>query len=282
VNAVRDQVCAVSDLIDAHTRHLRAGSKSPKTIRDRVRALRALHDALPFGLAYASTDELEEWLGTEGWSAWTRFTYANHIRGFYEWADGRYLQGNPAAGMARQRKPNSAPRPVSDDELRIALERSPEPWFTAIHLAAFQGLRLAELAGVRREDITEEATYIRRAKGGDEASIDTHPKVWRLVRDRPPGPLLIRSTGRPATAGFLGDYERRHFDSIGLPAVTMHRFRHWFATKLFNAGADSRIVQEALRHKHASSTAIYMQVAGGQRRLAIRSLPDPTQNPAEN
>jgi integrase/recombinase XerD len=275
-----DHIFAVSELISSHRRWMTAASLSPRTIRARVRLLRALHDALPFGLAYASTDELEGWLGNEVWSDWTRRTYANHIRAFYAWANGRYLAGDPAADLIRPRRPKSVPRPVSDDQLAVALE-SAEPWRTAITLAAYGGLRLSELAGVHREDVTEETIHIREAKGGDAQSVDTHPKVWALVRDRPPGPLLWRPNGRRATAGWFSDNERAYFDSIGLHEVTMHRFRHWFGTMLLNAGADLRVVQEAMRHQSVASTEGYTKVAGGQRRLAIRSLPTPTRLPDE-
>jgi integrase/recombinase XerD len=269
-------------MIGAYERHLRAAGKSENTISSRAGLLKRLNDALPWGLAFAATEELEDFIGSGPWSAWTRRTYGNHIRAFYGWADGRWLDGNPTAEMAKQRKPDGAPNPVSDEQLAVALDVAPEPWRTAIHLAAFGGLRLAELAGVHREDVTEEVTRIRVAKGGDPGSVDTHPAVWELLHDRPPGPVCCRPSGGRAQAGWFSDNERQFFDSIGLARVTLHRFRHWFGTKLLNEGNDLRTVQEALRHKSVSSTQNYTLVAGGQRRLAIRSLPTPTTRPSEH
>ncbi len=90
-----DDDVTMSEMIEAHTRHLRAGRASPKTILARGRILRALHRDLPFGLAYASTDEIEAWLGGHPeWSPWTHYTYATHIRSFYRWAAGRWLEEN--------------------------------------------------------------------------------------------------------------------------------------------------------------------------------------------
>lgn len=273
----------MSELIDAHARHLRAARQSPHTINSRVRLLKALHDWLPFGLAYASTDELEEYLGhNPEWSDWSVSTYAGHIRGFYRWAAGQYLQGDPSAGMARPRNPSCVPRPVSDDELHIALTRSGPGWYEAITLAAYGGLRISELCGVHREHVTEETIHIRRAKGGNPAAIETHPVIWRLVRSRRPGPLCVLPDGRVLTPRWINSHGRAHFDSIGLPDVVMHRFRHWFGTKLLEGGADLRTIQEAMRHRSIVSTQGYTLVRGGQRRLAIRSLPAPTQNPDEN
>ena len=222
----------MSELIDAHTRHLRAAGQSPHTISCRARVLRHLHTDLPFGLAYASTDELEAWLGHDtSWSPWTLSTYAMHIRAFYRWADGRWLQGDPTVDMARPRTPDCIPNPVTDLELATAVRRSPEPWHTAVMLAAFAGLRASELSGVRREDVTEHSIRIRRAKGGNPAAVDTHPLLWQLAHPRPPGHLAVRADGRPINGKWLATYGRKHFDRIGLPGVTMHRFRHWFGRR---------------------------------------------------
>jgi integrase/recombinase XerD len=278
-----DDDVAVSEMIDAHLRHLTAASRSPKTIRGRRDVLNRLHRDLPFGVAYASTEELEAWLGSNPtWSAWTRSTYAMHIRGFYRWADGRYLANDPTKDMAKPRNPKSVPKPVTDDELTRALEHAPEPFRTVILFAAYAGLRVSEAAGVYREDVTEHDIRIRKAKGGDPASVDTHPALWEAVKSRSRGPLAPSSTGLEVSGKWFTDRERKLFDRLGLPSVTFHRFRHWFGTTLLDCGNDLRTVQEAMRHASVTSTQGYTLVRGGQRRLAIRSLPNPTERPSEH
>lgn len=272
----------MSELIDAHVRHLKAAGASANTIRDRTRLLKALHAYLPFGLAYASTEELEDFLQSDPtWEPWTVHTYAVHARAFYRWANGRWLNGDPTADMAFPPAPDDDPHPVTEEQLAIALT-APDPWHTLITLGAYAGLRASEAAGVHREDVTEETIRIRRAKGGKRAAIDTHPKIWQLVCDRPPGPLCRTPRGKPMTARWIGSNGRKFFDSLGMPEVTFHRFRHWYATALLDAGNDLRTVQEAMRHKSIVSTQKYTLVGGGQRRLAIRSLPDPTRPSAES
>lgn len=264
-------------------RHLRAAGRSARTMEARQGVLDRLHRDLPFGVAYASTEELEAWLGSDpSWSAWTRSTYAMHIRGFYRWADGRHLDGNPTKDMAKPRNPKCVPKPVTDEELTLALERAAEPWRTVILFAAYAGLRVSEAAGVYREDVDEHTIRIRQAKGGDPAAIDTHPTIWAYVRDRPRGPLVLGAAGQRITGKWFTDKERKVFDRLGLPGVTLHRFRHWFGTALLDGGNDLRAVQEALRHASITSTQGYTLVRGGQRRLAIRSLPNPTEHPDEH
>lgn len=273
----RDHV-AVSDLISSHLAHLRAKGLSERTATAREELLRRLHDHLPYGLAYAATDELDAWLGQPGWSRWTRATYAMHIRGFYRWATtAGALDGDPTADMARPRNPRCLPDPVTDDELGQALTRSGEPWQTAILLAAYAGLRVHEMATLHRADVTEDAIRLT-GKGGNPEVVDTHPVVWDHVRDRPPGPLITDAGGAAVTGKWLSANGRHHFDAIDMPRVHMHRFRHWFATTLLDSGASMRTVQEALRHTSVTSTQIYTKVRSGQRRLAIRSLPTPTQH----
>jgi integrase len=270
-------------LISAHSRHLRAQNCSKHTIEDRESVLRKLHRDLPFGLLYASTDELDDWLQSDPtWSAWTRATYAMHVRGFYRWATGRFLVEDPTVAMARPRPPKGVPRPVTDAELSAALERSGEPWRTAITLAAYAGLRVSEICGVYREHVTQDSIHLVRAKGGDPAVVPAHPAVWALLASRPSGPVAVRASGLPAYPRWITTRERRHFDSIELPRVTMHRFRHWFGTTMLNGGNTIRAVQEAMRHKSLTSTQIYTLVTDGQRRLAIRSLPIPPLPPAED
>lgn len=272
----------MSDLIDAHVRFLRNKNASPETIRKRVWLLHKLHDWLPFGILYASTDELEGFVEAQKhWGDWARSTYTMHIRGFYRWAVIDWLETDPTIRMAIPRSPDRIPHPVTEAQFAHALASAPEPWHTAIALAGNQGLRCAECAGVWREHVTEERTWIARAKGGSPAWIDTHPYVWELVKDRPPGPLMLTPGRRPMHGKWLTTNERKFFDSIGLYRVTLHWFRHRFATMLREQGADLFLVAESMRHKSVQSAQGYTLVSGGQRRLAIRSLPTPTRPPAE-
>jgi integrase len=280
----RDQDSAMSDLIEAHARHLRAAGRRPKTINGRVRLLWQLHRALPFGLAYASTDELEAFLQSDPtWKPWTKANYAMHMRGFYGWAHGKYLQTDPTEEMAKPRTPGGVPNPVTDEELERALARSPEPIYTAIVLAAYAGLRCYEIVRQHREDITEESIRILEEKGGGASWVDTHPALWEVVQPRSRGLLVVRDNGREATENWLSGAASRHFDRVGLPGVTMHRFRHWYGSTMLDATDNLRTVQVAMRHRSITSTVAYTLVKGGQRRLAIRSLPTlaglPTRKP---
>jgi integrase/recombinase XerC len=265
----------MSYLVDAHAEYLRASGHSERTIGDRVAVLRRLHDHLPYGLAYAATEQLDAWLATVGWSRWTRHTYAGHIRGFYRWATkGAHLDGDPSIEMARPVPPRCVPNPVTDDELERAL-RSREPWFTGVVLAAYAGLRDSEIAACRREHITEAYIRVPMGKGGQPGSVPTHPFVWSVLSDRPAGHVFVDHLGQPVTGRWIPPRARHHFDRVGLPGVHMHRFRHWFGTHVQALFGDARVTQECLRHASPVSTAGYTLVAGHRKSAAVASLPVP-------
>lgn len=265
----------MSDLVELHLVHLAAAGYSPRTVADRRGALRRAAEALPFGLDGAHTDEVAAWLATPSWSRWTRSTYWVHLRGYYAWATRHgHLTGDPMAALDRPPVGDSVPDPVTDAEVRIALERSPEqPWRMAVALAAYAGLRAGELCAVAREDVADDLTRVRAGKGGRDGVVPTHPVVWELARDRPAGPLVRSRLGRPVRSEYLVSSQAAHWRSVGLPGVHLHRFRHWYATALLRSGADLRVVQELMRHRNITSTAGYTAVVDARRAAAVSALP---------
>ncbi|MBU2501971.1 tyrosine-type recombinase/integrase, partial [bacterium] len=53
--------------------------------------------------------------------------------------------------------------------------------------------------------------------------------------------------------------------------MTPHVLRHTFATRLYNATGDLRLVQVALRHAHVTTAEIYAQVDPKRLEMAVRS-----------
>lgn len=263
----------MSVLLRAHIAHLRAAGRSPRTVSDRQHVLTAADRQLPYGIDQAATTELEEWLGRPEWGAWTRCTYYRHLVGFYRWATNPYqprLDFDPSAALTRPRHPDADPNPVTDDEVRLAMERSDDWWQLVVALAAYGGLRASEIANLRRQDVGAEAITIA-GKGNRTKQVPTHPEIWSRVEHRPAGVLLAQPSGLPYQD--LPARARRHFDRIRLYEVHLHRFRHWYATSLLRNGADIITVRDLMRHTSIKATETYLAIVDGQRRLAIRTLP---------
>jgi integrase len=258
----------MTDLIERHCAHLRQRGLSDNTVNDRRALLRRMDAELPMGLEEALVEELSNWLGREGWSRQTRATYFGHVVGFYAWAcDPRdpHLSSNPAASLARPRVPRGVPKPVTDEELAEALAVA-QRWYLAELLAAYASCRCCELAVIERGDVNRHTTTIV-GKGGKTRVVPTHPLVWDAVRDLPPGRLV------PGTPETISKGARDHFDRTGMPAVTMHRLRHWFATTALANGADLLTVSLLMGHSSTRTTVVYCEISDRQRVSAVLALP---------
>ncbi|HET6215358.1 MAG TPA: tyrosine-type recombinase/integrase [Micromonosporaceae bacterium] len=257
--------------LDAHLTHLRAAGRSARTIHDRAGVLRRADTQLPHGLFRAAAAELEAWLATPSWSRWTLCTYQMHLRGFYHWLTSGHdpmADYNPMTEIERPRTPACIPDPVTDEELARALARSDPIWRLVITLTAYAGLRASEAGRLRREEVTAESLIVRGGKGGLDAVLPTHPAIWVIVKDLPPGPLFA-----PAFGARLSSRARAHFDQLGMPEVHLHRFRHWYGTTVQRAQGDLRVTQELMRHASPATTAGYAKVTDEQRRQAVTALP---------
>ena len=271
----------MSDLINLYHDHLNtlelADRVASATIAARIRFLWWADTALPFGVENASPQEITQLWGQQQWKPWSRSTNWSHLHEFYRWATGGddpYLTMDPMANLPRPRGGQCVPRPVTDEELDIALRRSPDrPWRAAVMLAAYAGLRASEAANINRSHITEQHLRVIGGKGGKDAVIPTHPLLWAYVKDLPPGPVVLAPSGRPMAPHRLISYQCHHWRKLGLPEVTMHRFRHWYGTALLRAGADLRTVQELMRHTSILTTQIYTLVTSPQRTAALLRLP---------
>lgn len=266
----RAQPMPVTMVIQEVARHLswaRRRGLRPTTVDQRRRCLARLvrHANLTDPLE-ATEEQLEAFTdrlaGTDGMAA-----EVSHLRGFYRWAlDYELISFDPSARLVRPRIARRLPRPISDEDLELALA-DPTPRVRPIlYLAAYAGLRAQDMCGLRREDIrwSERTLLITDGKGGDEGIVDMcSTLVWALRTSDLPrsGWLFPYHDGR---AGHLPGYRisqlaNHYLHSLGISA-TLHQLRHWAGTKFYVATRDARATQEFLRHASPASTAIYTAV----------------------
>ena len=191
---------------------------------------------------------------------------------------------NPVRGIPLPKKRKSVPRALTAIQLDAMLLVAERPWHrAAIWLLCGTGLRAAELAGLRMEDVDLEGALLRvLGKGDKERIIPLAASVVAAIRRylpyrrcRPGVPVLLGNRyGRPLTAQALYGTVKRLAERAGLdPAhISPHAFRHTFATNLVRNGVDIRTVQELLGHADLSTTARYLSVDTGQKRAAVETL----------
>lgn len=262
----------MNDLVRSYVTHLEAEDKSPNTIRDRRNLLRRLDADLPEGLDAFSTEDLEEWLAP--YTGWTLYTYVTTVKDF-----GRHVvtcghEFDPAAALTHPKAPDDEPHPATEEELNHALANLTGVALTAVTLAAFDSLRCGEVARLERKHVNAATLWTSR-KGCKTQLLPTHEIVWRHVRGLPAGHLVTTPRGRPFSPQYLSQVVSQELTRIGLPDLTLHRFRATFATRLANAGVHGTVIQDLMGHKSLVTTQRYIKVTNEQRRLALTALPVP-------
>jgi integrase/recombinase XerC len=267
----------VNNIIEDYLDHLRMAGRSQRTIDDRREILARIDADLPYGLAQATTEELQGWLYRDEWSASTRETYYGAVRSFFVWATGPWdqrLDFDPSELLPRPRTPRGLPRPITDEQLTRILTEAAEPYRTWTILAAYAGLRCCEISGLDRGHVTDRAITVLSGKGGKPAILPTHPVIWAAMVVLPDGPVALTTDGIRADPKYVSIRAAVYFRrKLGMPGVALHRARHWYGTNLYRATKDIRRTQELMRHASPATTAIYTLVSDEERWTAIQTLP---------
>lgn len=279
INASAVQVQSVGmGIIEEYLAHLKRRGCTGDTLTLRSYLLRRLERELPFGVAEVAVEDLRAWLHNDeyDWSQSARATFYTGIRSFYKWAsDPRdpWITQDPTENLEPTRHPQGVARPVSNDDLALILTKAAEPYRTWAKLAAYNGLRCCEIAGLDREDITEAELLVTRGKGGDPRQLVTDEIVWAAVKDLPVGPIARGRNGKRCLPRQVSENASRHFHiQVGV-GVTMHMLRHWLGVNVQACYRDIRTTMEALGHKQLSSTQIYTRSTVEQQRAAQAAIP---------
>jgi len=204
----------------------------------------------------------------------------------------------------KKQKPNITP-----EEFAQLVSSVNEPYATMVYVAAFSGLRVSELLGLKWEDVHDDAITIdERFCRGDwsvtktsssAATIGVSPSViarirrlkkmeveinwggkgakkrFKLVRSDGPKDLVFQSLRRGAPLSD-GNILRRHLRpaaiKLGLDPkkATWRSLRTSCATWMVEAGANLKDVQGQMRHARISTTMdIYAQYVPDSQRRAI-------------
>ncbi|QGG94859.1 tyrosine-type recombinase/integrase [Actinomarinicola tropica] len=225
-------------------------------------------------------------LSTRRYARRTIARKASSLRRYFDWARRRGLvTTDPAVGLSAPSGTGRLPRVLRDDELVALLDPSPPssdqgPVPAAlrrrddavVELLYGSGLRVAELCGLRLDDLDLPARQVRVwGKGAKQRRLPLSPPTVDAVRAwttdgrehlRTPGgtatdEVFLNRRGNPLTPRDV----RRLLDRRAAAPTHPHALRHTFATHLLDGGADLRSVQELLGHADVGTTQIYTHVS---------------------
>lgn len=250
------------------------------SIEARARTMRLLQDWMaPKSMVDANAQDIELWLDARRIGPKTRYAIISHLHMFYRWAVRQgHVAADPTEDIDRPRIPQNVPRPISDDNLALALDRADPVCRAILSLAAYAGLRAQEIAGVRREDILEHLAepmlIVSKPKGHKERTVPLHPKVWAALNVGilpRTGPVFTGLNGTQWPAWRVSHLANDHLGALQIPS-TLHSLRHYFATKVYGVSLDLRLTQELLGHSSPTTTAIYTQYAKGRASEVVAAL----------
>jgi len=250
----------------------------PRSVEKRMIALRAFTRWLgDKSLLEVEREDIERFLDQRHIGNNTRYTWISHFHCFYEWARSEGItHDDPTARIVRPRIRRRLPRPAATDQLAEALKIADPELRCWLVLAAYQGLRVQEIAGLDRGDVIEAEGLLRvtQGKGDKERMLPLHPEVLAALNELPmprTGWVFRRQMGGKYTAPAMSLAFNQALRDHGVEA-TAHQLRHWFATNLYGATHDLRLTQEMLGHASPQTTAIYTQFDAKAARKAVTSL----------
>lgn len=160
---------------------------------------------------------------------------------------------------------------------------------SAIALAAYAGLRLSEIIGMRWENVNLETRmlFVREAithkqvvvpKSGHQRAIPMAAPLFQILEASsfepyaPESPVSSPSgeSRRPWSSEGLRGAFHRALQRAGMPPTRIHDLRHFFITQCFAAGAGGPTVQQLAGHCHLSVTQRYAHTNEALMRQAVQ------------
>lgn len=210
------------------------------------------------------------------------------IRTFYKFLfrEG-YMDSDPAISLSAPKRPKSLPKFLTPEEVEQILNNvkidTPAGFRNRVILELLwaTGMRVSELSNLNFGDLNIEENEIRVfGKGAKERIVlisnrakdylvqyiksarNLLAKGYDIGEINDDSPLFINNTGYRLQNKTIRNVINETVEKIELPKkVTPHVFRHSFATKLIENGADLRVVQELLGHAGISNTQIYTHIS---------------------
>jgi integrase/recombinase XerC len=260
-----------AEVIATFNDYQRGRGFSLATVNRRGVSLRGLaaHIA-PLTLVDATPELIEEYVYSRK-SLATRHAYRADLSAFYTWAQRRGLCAtNPVDLVDPVKMPKQLPRPIPAEQVAPLIASAPQRVGLMIGLAAYAGLRRAEIAHLQHEDIMRHVApaviVVRNGKGGKDRVVPIHPALLKLLPAWGAGSVFELS---PAHVGRL---VTAHLRACGVGA-SPHALRHTFGTEAARAAhGDLLLVADLMGHGSPSTTMGYTKLVGRDTAATVAAM----------
>ena len=202
----------------------------------------------------------------------TRKRYADYLRAFLKYLGMEF-------GITIKR-PHLLPETVTDEDIETLKDtiRNHRSWkrsvssdLAIIETLAKTGMRRAELANLKVGDIDlQKRRVLVHGKGNKDRVIpfgdELRATLSEICEGKGEDEIVFGMNKRS-----LGVKIHKWAQKAGVNLHT-HSFRHYFATKLVERGANIRVVQELLGHSSLATTQVYLSVTADHLEDAIGLL----------
>lgn len=268
-------------VVNRHIKHLRLEGLTELTIYHRQRALCRLAAAIPCPVLEATDDQLYEWRATLAVADNTAAGYISHVKEFYRWAlETGLIDSSPAEHLPVPKVRRHLPRPITERDLRHALETANVRMRAWLVLAAWCGLRACEIAAFRAEWLRLDDSpphLIVVGKGGKERIVHVCAFAVKILRESGlpvKGIAFANARGGAYRPGYISKLANEHLHHEGITS-TLHTLRARFATKLYGATKNPLLVRDELGHASVQTTEIYTLAGTAGAQAAVNKLPVP-------
>jgi len=262
---------------------------SPETIRayqkDLEQFVKHVSGDAPFDASGVTNATIRQFLAHLTEHAYEKTTIVRKlatIRSFFKFLIRKgYVEQNPIAEIRTPKVDKRLPHYLEVGEVENLLNAPQGAGFQATRDRAIletlysTGLRVSELTSLNLADVDPTSEVIRaRGKGRRERVIPIGSFALRAIQNYldirtavladqaqanlADAPLFLNRFGQRLSSRSIRKIMDKYIKATGLNAKTSpHTLRHSFATHLLNRGANLRLVQELLGHKHLSTTQVY-------------------------
>lgn len=209
-------------------------------------------------------------LSSEGYTPKSLSRKINSIKTFYRFLKNQNLISvNPASEITHPKYEVKPPRILSKMEYRALRDaaRGDIRTYAIVELFLQTGVRIGELAALKKEDLMEKELVIQPQESHPLRTIPLNKAAkeaidkWLAIRPKSNGTaLFITKTGRPLLVRNIRTTIDRYFKLAGIEDAKVNDLRHTFIAHHLASGTPLTVISQLVGHKRLATTEKYLDL----------------------